>query len=527
MGLKAPFPWFGGKRKVAQAVWNAIGDVQSYVEPFAGSLAVLLERPAWHNGVTETVNDADQYLSNFWRALAYAPDEVARYADWPVNECAPAGTLIATPCGDIPIEKIFPGMVVWGEKDGQVVPTTVVATKRSEAHDFVNVGGLLVTGNHPVWTREHGYLESEQLTDGLHVAMIDCPINELDLSMLYLGHESAQVGNLCTKRSENRYGAVCRRHLSSASPIQRTSFSCYAGWKNLSGLLDSVAGQCGHTPNVSSDRAGDRRWLAGQRKILDCPLPGRRQINKFDGWRGWHTRVSSFRKMSEGGVIGTQGRPLSTRPNTGDAWQESYARGCRKDSSGRDRARAIRCGESQIIPRYEGKKTLSKNSCSIGSGTYWQETDRRTQAKNHRHNGQSQSGASSRNRTSIRIYYSRIESVDGKRGVSESSDPQGLLLQRESSPVPVAVYNFQTETHNYFANRILVHNCDLFARHLWLVNEGKRCLIAGMDADPEWYDAKIAGWWLWGICQWIGSGWCSGTGPHTYDTQPVEGDAVA
>ena len=86
MGLKAPFPWFGGKRKVAQAVWNAIGDVQSYVEPFAGSLAVLLERPAWHNGVTETVNDADQYLSNFWRALAYAPDEVARYADWPVNE---------------------------------------------------------------------------------------------------------------------------------------------------------------------------------------------------------------------------------------------------------------------------------------------------------------------------------------------------------------------------------------------------------------------------------------------------------
>ena len=86
MGLKAPFPWFGGKRKVAQTVWGALGDVHSYVEPFAGSLAVLLERPAWHNGKTETVNDADQYLSNFWRALSYAPEEVARHADWPVNE---------------------------------------------------------------------------------------------------------------------------------------------------------------------------------------------------------------------------------------------------------------------------------------------------------------------------------------------------------------------------------------------------------------------------------------------------------
>ena len=84
--MKAPFPYWGGKRKVAPEVWAALGDVDNYVEPFAGSLAVLLERPAWHNGRTETVNDADQYLANFWRALSYAPDEVAQHADWPVSE---------------------------------------------------------------------------------------------------------------------------------------------------------------------------------------------------------------------------------------------------------------------------------------------------------------------------------------------------------------------------------------------------------------------------------------------------------
>lgn len=84
--LRAPFPYFGGKSAVADVVWRAIGaDVKNYVEPFAGSLAVLLARPGGA-GHTETVNDADGLLANFWRALASAPDAVAGHADWPVNE---------------------------------------------------------------------------------------------------------------------------------------------------------------------------------------------------------------------------------------------------------------------------------------------------------------------------------------------------------------------------------------------------------------------------------------------------------
>lgn len=84
MDLKAPFPWFGGKSRVASLVWEHFGDVPNYVEPFAGSLAVLLGRPSAPR--TETVNDADCYLSNFWRALAHDPEGVADAADWPVNE---------------------------------------------------------------------------------------------------------------------------------------------------------------------------------------------------------------------------------------------------------------------------------------------------------------------------------------------------------------------------------------------------------------------------------------------------------
>ncbi len=53
---------------------------------------------------------------------------------------------------------------------------------------------------------------------------------------------------------------------------------------------------------------------------------------------------------------------------------------------------------------------------------------------------------------------------------------------------------------------------DLHARHAWLV-KARRELTARLEGDPEFYDAQIAGWWLWGICSWIGGGWCSGTGP--------------
>ena len=82
--LKAPFPWFGGKSRVADLVWDRFGNVPNYVEPFAGSLAVLLSRPT--EAKSETVNDRDCYLANFWRAVAEDPEETAYWADWPVNE---------------------------------------------------------------------------------------------------------------------------------------------------------------------------------------------------------------------------------------------------------------------------------------------------------------------------------------------------------------------------------------------------------------------------------------------------------
>ena len=82
--LAAPFPYFGGKALACEAVWAAFGEVENYVEPFAGSAAMLLGAPDGKR--VETINDADGFVANFWRAVAADADAVADHADWPTNE---------------------------------------------------------------------------------------------------------------------------------------------------------------------------------------------------------------------------------------------------------------------------------------------------------------------------------------------------------------------------------------------------------------------------------------------------------
>ena len=85
---KTPFPYYGGKADAAPIVWEALGDPHHYVEPFFGSGAVLLRRPHECNRshYSETVNDADGFLCNAFRAIQMSPGATAEAASWPVCE---------------------------------------------------------------------------------------------------------------------------------------------------------------------------------------------------------------------------------------------------------------------------------------------------------------------------------------------------------------------------------------------------------------------------------------------------------
>ncbi len=82
--LKAPFPYYGGKSAIADKVWSRFGNVPNYIEPFCGSMAVLLNRPT--EARIETVNDLDCHIANFYRAMQFDAEGVAQHADHPVNE---------------------------------------------------------------------------------------------------------------------------------------------------------------------------------------------------------------------------------------------------------------------------------------------------------------------------------------------------------------------------------------------------------------------------------------------------------
>lgn len=75
MTLKPPFAYYGGKTTLAGTIAALLPEHSHYVEPFAGSLAVLLAKP---RSEMETVNDLDRDLMNFWQVLRDRPGDLER-----------------------------------------------------------------------------------------------------------------------------------------------------------------------------------------------------------------------------------------------------------------------------------------------------------------------------------------------------------------------------------------------------------------------------------------------------------------
>jgi len=73
--IKPPISYYGGKTTMAGRIAALLPAHRHYVEPFAGSLAVLLAKPP---AAHETVNDLDGDLVTFWRMLRDRPGDLAR-----------------------------------------------------------------------------------------------------------------------------------------------------------------------------------------------------------------------------------------------------------------------------------------------------------------------------------------------------------------------------------------------------------------------------------------------------------------
>ncbi len=73
--MRPPVPYYGGKMTLADRIVATFPEHEHYVEPFGGSLAVLLAKP---RSRMETVNDLDQALMTFWRVLRDRSEDLIR-----------------------------------------------------------------------------------------------------------------------------------------------------------------------------------------------------------------------------------------------------------------------------------------------------------------------------------------------------------------------------------------------------------------------------------------------------------------
>ena len=73
--MKSVLKYPGAKNRIASWICSYIPDHKVYLEPYAGSLAVLFYKERCH---IETVNDIDTEIVNFYKVLTDSPGRVKK-----------------------------------------------------------------------------------------------------------------------------------------------------------------------------------------------------------------------------------------------------------------------------------------------------------------------------------------------------------------------------------------------------------------------------------------------------------------
>lgn len=73
--LKPPFPYYGGKTRIAAEIVEYFPEHTHYIEPFAGALSVLFAKP---KSLIETVNDLNGDIVNFFAVLRDRREDLER-----------------------------------------------------------------------------------------------------------------------------------------------------------------------------------------------------------------------------------------------------------------------------------------------------------------------------------------------------------------------------------------------------------------------------------------------------------------
>ncbi len=221
--LKAPFPYMGGKSKIAEKVWSLLDDPKYYMEPFSGSAAVLLKRPPAKDNYQrhEIINDAEHFIANFWRAVKHTPDDVIYHSDYPINETelhsrhlwlVNEGKNIIQKCYDDPdfYDAKVAGWWVWGISQWigsgwcQTVMNKKPTLKSSDGiHKkpmFTHDNGIIISNRRPSVGHEQGVNVTNKMPEVFRTRGIDIA-NQIPQLKEKCGVNSSQASHLINQLS--------------------------------------------------------------------------------------------------------------------------------------------------------------------------------------------------------------------------------------------------------------------------------------------------------------------------------------
>ena len=406
--MKAPFPYFGGKRTIAETVWRAFGRPKQYIEPFCGSAAVLLS--AHEPASLEVIGDANGFI-------CVAPDT-----------------------------RILRRDLTW-----------------TRAGDLVPEDDLLAFDEHNPGTPVDGGRSPTRYRRWQHAQVLAAPRAQLECYRLIFDDGTEVVA------SENHswLSGSCKTGSNGRAWRWVRTRSLLAGSKQRSWILKLA-------PVVSREETWDAGWMAG---VLD----------------------------GEGHIGGQPGLRLGVSQNAGtvlsaiEAWLTMHGFDHRVGMEKACAQVAVRGGIREILRLLmltRPRRLLEKFDGLIESASLY--------GRDHH-----VAGLVAKERVGIKEVVAL--STTTRTFVAEGLASHNCNFWR-------ATVN-QAEEVARWADFPVSH-VDLGARHVWMMDPQRRVDLGAALQDPNWPgDAKLAGWWLWGQCAWIGSGWCEWTGkvPHVSD----------
>lgn len=407
--VKAPFPWFGGKSRAAAMIWRRLGQVRNYIEPFAGSLAVMLRSP-YPPARYETVNDLDNYVCVVPQTRILLPDLTWRRA------------------GDI-----LPGDDLLGfNEENPVQATSFGAPKEYRKWQHSRAVSTMRLAK-PCY----------RLTfdDGTVVVASD------DHCWLSGSHKPGKHGRAW--RWIKTKNLVCNRETQRSwvlrvAPPDDQETTWDSGW--MAGFADGE-GHCHCGPGC---------------KLSLAQKPGP-SLDRAEAWLTGHG-FSHRRTMAKSGTVSL---------GIGGGLQ----------------------GAMRFLMLTRPERLIAQLSASIERCTIYGRERQAVGLVSKEYVGAQEVVAL---RTTTHTYVAE--------GLASHNCNLWRALQPPDNPRPLPRGN--PELVARVADQP-VNEANLTAFHRWLmVKERKEKFRKRMLANPEYYDAAIAGIWVWGQSCWIGAGWC-------------------